>query len=371
MKKINSNYGRIERFSSLLLVTALTVCFGDVRADPPGLINYQGYLVDANGVELGKPDPTNYKVNFKIYDSQTGGSEMWSEIQVVTVDNGYFNVYLGEVNKIDSSVFRGFNASERFVGITVDLSGDSVFDESEIAPRLRLLSSPYALIADKAKTADHLSSTATASGTLTVSGDTSLTNATASGTLTVSGNTSLTSATASGTVQAKEFVGFGITPIGGIIMWSPPSTTAKPPDGWVLCDGSDYTVGGKTKAAPNLVNKFVRGSNIAGAGKIDGSDTAQLKVSNLPPHKHTGVTEHDGAHEHNSNGSMNMARGSHRSAVFNSSSDSGRHGVIHSRGSEHTHKLKIGDNDINNSMKAERFKIIPAHYTLAYIMRYK
>jgi hypothetical protein len=152
-----------------LFVMTLALCGSILEAvdGPPTLINYQGFLVDSSGNALGsKPDgdkrvssPANYKVRFQIYDKQSGGEVKWTEDQVVTVDNGYFNIFLGEVISIPFTVFSSTNSDERFVGITVDLTADDLFsNDSEIAPRLRLLSSPYAFLAQRAIEADKITS---------------------------------------------------------------------------------------------------------------------------------------------------------------------------------------------------------------------
>ena len=123
-------------------------------ANPPERMTYQGYLVDGNGVVLGKDVPVNYDVVFRVYAAKSGGEPLWSEQQTVTVDNGYFSVLLGEGSAFDneanaalSTVFDGGDISDRFIGITVDLGSGA----SEIAPRLRLLTSPFAFTARQAR----------------------------------------------------------------------------------------------------------------------------------------------------------------------------------------------------------------------------
>ena len=70
--------------------------------DVPHKINYQGYLTDADG----NPITGDPKMTFKIYDSPTGGTPLWSEAQTsVHVENGLFNVMLGSVNPIPSDIF--------------------------------------------------------------------------------------------------------------------------------------------------------------------------------------------------------------------------------------------------------------------------
>lgn len=123
-------------------------------ANPPERMTYQGYLVDGNGDPLGNSAPTNYDIIFRIYDTKQGAGKLWTEQQTVTVANGYFSVLLGEGTSFNnepngnlSSVFDGLAISDRFIGITVNMDGSSL----EIAPRLRLLSSPYSFTATQAR----------------------------------------------------------------------------------------------------------------------------------------------------------------------------------------------------------------------------
>ncbi|MAX22097.1 MAG: hypothetical protein CMJ60_07995 [Planctomycetaceae bacterium] len=124
-------------------------------ANPPERMTYQGYLVDGNGDPLGKDVPANYDVVFRIYDAKSGGNKIWSEQQTVTVDKGYFSVLLGEGVKFSNEVygnlsvaFDGADASDRFIGITVIGLGGV---DTEIAPRLRLVTSPYSFTASQAR----------------------------------------------------------------------------------------------------------------------------------------------------------------------------------------------------------------------------
>ena len=123
-------------------------------ANPPDLMTYQGYLVDANGSPLAPTTPMNFSIIFRIYATSSGGTSLWTESQTVTVDKGNFSVVLGEGGAEGSesrpalsSLFGSNNASDRYIGITVKgLSGG----DSEIMPRLRLLTSPYAFLAKSA-----------------------------------------------------------------------------------------------------------------------------------------------------------------------------------------------------------------------------
>lgn len=96
----------------------------------------------------------------------------------------------------------------------------------------------------------------------------------------------------------------GVTPVGGIIMWS--GTLATIPSGWALCDGTNGT--------PDLRDKFVRGAApAADPGATGGADTHDhggatanhtltAAQSGLPDHVHpeegvTPVSESSGGGE--------------------------------------------------------------------------
>ncbi|SVE19193.1 uncharacterized protein METZ01_LOCUS472047, partial [marine metagenome] len=124
-------------------------------ANPPERMTYQGYLVDVNGDALGNLAPTNYDTVFRVYAAKQGGTALWAEQQTITVDKGYFSVLLGEGSSTASNeprdnlsaAFDGLDASDRFIGITVDVGGVA----TEITPRLRLVASPYAFMASQAR----------------------------------------------------------------------------------------------------------------------------------------------------------------------------------------------------------------------------
>jgi len=140
---------------ALMLCHSLQVHAADPK--PPESMTYQGYLVDSNGVPLGNSAPANYDVTFRIYNAKSGGEPIWSEVQTITIDKGYFSVLLGEgsayanepYTKQISTVFVGQDISDRFIGITV--SGISNGADFEISPRLRLVTSPYSFTATHAR----------------------------------------------------------------------------------------------------------------------------------------------------------------------------------------------------------------------------
>lgn len=146
--------------AAAVLLTAIVPQLS-ATGNPPELMSYQGYLVDANGVPLGtdgsgNPLPANYDVIFRIYNASSGGTLMWAEQQTITVDNGYFSVLLGEGTAHDSepngplsAVFTGIGADERFIAVAVRFDPGGAF--TGILPRLRLMASPYAFLASQAR----------------------------------------------------------------------------------------------------------------------------------------------------------------------------------------------------------------------------
>jgi hypothetical protein len=149
--------GSIGRLAALFLAAGLLTlaCVRSAQAasSPPDLMTYQGFLVDATGTPLATNTPVNYPVVFRIYSAATGGSLLWSEQQVVTVDRGQFSVVLGEGTTPPGEqrppfwqVFTNSTASDRYMGISVTVGATT----TDILPRLRLVASPYAVLAANA-----------------------------------------------------------------------------------------------------------------------------------------------------------------------------------------------------------------------------
>jgi microcystin-dependent protein len=252
----------MKRFGMLALGFLLVnSAFGEAR--PPRLMTYQGYVRDGDGNPLGNPNPVNKTMEFYVYDAEEGGNVKWGEEQTVTVDNGYFSVILGEGTSIagtpNTLVFDGMDrnsdtADSRYVGVRVD--------GVDINPRLRLMTAPYAYLAQEAiqaKNADNA------------------TNA----------ETSIRA------VNADREV-----PVGGVIIW----TKSKIPDGWAICTGLMGT--------PDLKGRFVMGVGYRSGysnGKWWSTDNAldddggdnkhKLIKSQMPTHKHS-VSVSGGSHNH-------------------------------------------------------------------------
>jgi microcystin-dependent protein len=352
----------------VLLAFLLSAALGwAADGNPPERMTYQGYLTDANGEPLGNTSagPKNYDVTFRIYPDATSATKLWAEQQTVTVDKGYFSVLLGEGTIVPeeprpvlNTLFTGATASDRYIEVTVQGIGPSGGPVT-IAPRLRLLTSPYSFLARNAVSAANLvnsgnSQIVSISGTsvginkaspataLDVAGTVTATGLTISGTATItningptvfnhdvgitsghvlelgknatkqvtagvigyqkssegldifgagSGNmytrkvkiwaeggvTVTGSVTNNGTVSATAFVGNGVIPIGGIIMWS--GSISSIPTGWALCNGLNGT--------PNLTNRFVLAASLTVApGSTGGAATHTLTAAEMPSHSH-------------------------------------------------------------------------------------
>ena len=121
-------------------------------AGPPEAMTYQGYIVDANGIPLGTNNPANYPVIFRIFAAATGGSSLWSEQQIVTVDKGNFSVVLSEGTAVSGepkpllSAVMGTNGGDRYIQLSVTIGASTL----DMLPRMRLLPAPYAFLSTSA-----------------------------------------------------------------------------------------------------------------------------------------------------------------------------------------------------------------------------
>jgi len=176
-----------------------------------------------------------------------------------------------------------------------------------------------------------------------------------------------------GKVKATEFIGYGATPIGGIIMWSGSTV----PDGWTLCNG--VTNNGITP--PNLSGRFVVGIGSNGTTSYShtnkgGEDAVTLSASQMPQHNHTFTTSSNGNHTHqierlpyDSQGSgisMQSMGGSSNNDEGWTGVDTRTRGASISTNGNHNHS---GTTEYNGSSTAHENR--PAYYAIAYIMRVK
>jgi hypothetical protein len=122
---------RVQKMFLIVLLGSslfLLPCIG--QAEIPNKINYQGYLTSA----AGSPVNGIVAMVFSFYTVSTGGSPIWTETQNVTVSSGVYNVNLGDVNPITTSLPFGL---PYYLGVRVGT-------DSEMTPRIPLTSVGYA-----------------------------------------------------------------------------------------------------------------------------------------------------------------------------------------------------------------------------------
>jgi len=144
----------------------------------------------------------------------------------------------------------------------------------------------------------------------------------------------------------------GLTPVGGIIMWS--GSIAAIPAGWALCNGTNGT--------PDLRNRFIVGANADNAGvantNITGSNTQTggTKDAIVVSHTHD-IT--DNGHTHN----YQFKGGNANSGVDQWNGYPGRLGTNIATSSSQTGIT------INSQGSSGTNQNLPPYYALAYIMR--
>ena len=82
---------------SIVLLSLLLAPLSQAIAEVPRTLNYQGRLLDNSGQPFNQTVP----VTFELYDSEFGGVKLWSETQNVSVEEGFFNVNLGDDTPIN------------------------------------------------------------------------------------------------------------------------------------------------------------------------------------------------------------------------------------------------------------------------------
>ncbi|MDO8336233.1 MAG: hypothetical protein Q7T74_05655, partial [Candidatus Saccharibacteria bacterium] len=159
-------------------------------------LNFQGRLLTSSGDLV--PDGI-YNMQFDLYSVSSGGSTLWTEdrlvsnTQGVSIQNGYYSVYLGEYDSLPSIDW----SQDLYLGMTVRGTTSCVWGscspaDSEMTPRFKLTAVPYAMKASNVAS----SSTNAAS---TNSDNVSITTGNALGATSNSGNITLDVGSATGT----------------------------------------------------------------------------------------------------------------------------------------------------------------------------
>lgn len=123
------------RISSLLMLLGLTLTAHLAQA-AHGTLNYQGKLTTAADVAV--PDGP-YPAQFTLWTDSTGGMQVWSEPQDISVSKGLFTVELGKIVSL-FDVFSRFPDQDVYLQTVVMINGTP----QTMAPRMRIGSVPYA-----------------------------------------------------------------------------------------------------------------------------------------------------------------------------------------------------------------------------------
>jgi len=108
----------------------------------PQLLSYQGKLTDTLGIPVSDG---NYQLTFRLYTVPSGGTAFWTEAQTILVQDGLFAALLGAVTPIPSVPDAGA------LYLSLQVAADP-----ELWPRLRIASSAYSYLSERAANADLL-----------------------------------------------------------------------------------------------------------------------------------------------------------------------------------------------------------------------
>ena len=123
-----------KQLLGLTILMLIIFAFPGFSQEVPNLIDYQGKITDNDGNAVNGI----FSIEFLIYEQNTGGNLIWSEVNpIVNVTDGLFHVLLGSVESLPQDMFSG---SDRWIAINVEGDG-------EMTPRSRIGSVPYAMVA--------------------------------------------------------------------------------------------------------------------------------------------------------------------------------------------------------------------------------
>lgn len=127
------------RLSLPIIILGLTI-LGQAFAGTPLILNHQGRLLDASDTPIdGAVD-----LEFRIYESATGGVPLWSELHPgMQVQDGLFTASLGETVPIPANLLAVSSS------VPMDRYLEVIVQGTVISPRLRLSSVPYAVASSR------------------------------------------------------------------------------------------------------------------------------------------------------------------------------------------------------------------------------
>lgn len=253
-------------FSFIISFLCFSLFFTEVSAQSKK-ISIQGFLKDANGKAV---DNGTYSITFKLYDVESGGAALWTEINpTVNVFGGIYTVKLGAITNISTLAWD----VPYFLGVTVQ--------GTELSPRTELTYAPYAI---------------------------GVANA-------VSATTAQTALTAIKADTAKVVLCSGAV---GDIKYSilnPTQFAARNGNCWVPMDGRNI-FGSKlatdlgTNVIPDAGGMFLRSQEFSGSPNIDPDRTTNSAIAVVQAqafllHNHSSTASNAGNHSHSNNADGN------------------------------------------------------------------
>ncbi len=127
----------------ILIALCLVMLTSAPYSQVPRKISYQGVLADGSGNFI--PDG-NHSLTVRLYETASGGSIVYEESQSTAVVKGLFNLIIGSVTPIPSSL--AFDKAY-YMGVSVD-------GGTELVPRTAISAAPYAMYASVAGVANSL-----------------------------------------------------------------------------------------------------------------------------------------------------------------------------------------------------------------------
>ena len=239
---------------AIILLLAAALCCGNVHAQVPRKINYQGYLTNP----VGTPVNATVSMALKLYNVATGGAALYTETQTVTVINGVFNVVVGSVTALALPFDIPY-----YLGITIN-------PDPEMTPREELAASPYAI---RAASAEALAPTATVPGSQISGALSSATLPAAALTGTITGSQLASGLTLGGTTTGT-FSGPITGNVTGNVSGSAANFTGA------LAGDVTGTQGTTAIAASTVTGKALTGF-ASGAGAITTTDTVLSALNKL------------------------------------------------------------------------------------------
>lgn len=119
----------------LAIASILILVFGASCGLLSPEFSFQGRLTDAGGTPLNG----SYSITFKLFDASTGGAEIYSETESVTVTDGLFETSIGPTSSLGALDPEDLT-QPLYLELTID---DGTYTET-LSPRQQLYGAPYA-----------------------------------------------------------------------------------------------------------------------------------------------------------------------------------------------------------------------------------